>query len=122
MPPSGPVAAIKKETGDALRSVTGYDREEMEIKYIREDIGMKYTEDDLDRISQDLVLQNINREHFEDMFNAGRYECGMLHFEDAFILHFPRSDISGFVVSIDTESDIDLNSVVETCQRYIEGE
>lgn len=110
------VDALRKEAGDALRSVGEYDRQEKEILYILEDVETIYSQEEVDNIFDDLALQGLSRRHLEDLFDAGSLTCAMFKFDDALMFHFPETDYTGLFVTVDTGSDLDLESFVETCK------
>jgi hypothetical protein len=113
------VTTLKEETNDGLRCVGEYNGDEYEIEYLRQDIEAAYENEEIEEVLQDLILQNMNREYLEDLFNAGKFECGMFRFEDALMFHFVDPEFVGAFVTIDTGSEIIIDSFVETCKTHL---
>lgn len=113
---------LQEDVGDALRVVATHDGQEYEFQYRRQDITEGYTPDEFQRIFDDLILEGMEREYFEQLFHVGALECGAWGFEEAAIFYFPAEDYSGLVVSVDRDGPIDIDGLIETCKdAVVEG-
>jgi hypothetical protein len=110
-----PVEELRAVAGDALRSVARYDRDEVELLYERDDVARKPRV--IDRIRDELVMQELGREYLEDLFGVGRWNCTMHRFDDAVCVHFADGDFTGTFVSVDADADVDLLAVGDACNR-----
>ena len=111
--PSDPVATLRTVAGDALRAVAAYDRDGFDLLYERADVSEKETA--IDRIHEELVLQELGREYIEQLFGVGRWHCTMHSFERATCVHYAEGEFSGVFVSVDSGADIDLEEVAAAC-------
>lgn len=107
---------LQDRVGDALRVVATHDQQSYEFHYQREDVGERYSDDEFRDIFNDLVLQGLSREYFEQLFHVGAMECGAWGFEEAVIFYFPGEEHTGLVVSVDRDGPIDVDGLIETCK------
>jgi len=112
---SVPLEVLRAETNGSLRAVAAYDRDGIELVFERDDVAEKRTA--IDRIHEELVLQEIGREYLENLFRVGRWHCTMHRFEQAICLHAANSKYSGVFVSVDTGSDVNLERLADICHR-----
>lgn len=68
---------------------------------------------------KELILEGIAREYLESLFHAGRLEATTYVFQGAIIFHIVIDEVSGFVASIDRDSDVDFEWVVATVEAGI---
>ncbi|RMB24003.1 hypothetical protein [Haloplanus aerogenes] len=110
-----PVETLKMATNGSLRAVAAYDRDGIEVVFERDDVVQKETA--IDRIHEELVLQEIGREYLENLFRVGRWHCTMHRFEQAICLHAANGEYSGVFVSVDTGADVNLERVADICHE-----
>lgn len=110
---SDPVAALRDVAGEALRAVAAYDRNGLDLRYERDDVAEKETA--IDRIHDELVLQELGREYLEQLFGVGRWHCTMHRFEQATCVHYAEGEFSGVFVSVDSGANVDLEQVADAC-------
>lgn len=72
-----------------------------------------------DDVHDDLVLQRIGTGHLEDLFRAGELQCSMHRFETLTAFHFVAEQYTGLFVSVDSESDVPLATLAETCENHL---
>lgn len=106
---SDPVPALRAVAGNALRAVALYDQEGFELRYERDDVSQKETA--IDRIHEELVLQELGREYLERLFGVGRWHCTMHRFDRATCVHYAEGDF----VSVDSGADVDLEELADAC-------
>ncbi|WP_251343688.1 hypothetical protein [Haloplanus halophilus] len=110
------VERLEEVAGPALRAVARYDRDGIEITYERPDVAEKETV--IERIHDELVLQELGREYLEHLFQVGRWHCTMHRFERAVCIHYARGEFSGAFVSIDSGADVDLDRIADACHQH----
>lgn len=114
------VEPIRELVGDDLRAVVHYhDDREYDYLYTREDIDDSYTEERLDKIIDDFVLRGFGSEYVEDLFLAGPLRSTIYALDEAFVCHFVKNDLEGLVVSVDTDTDSDLDRVIDRCEARL---
>lgn len=114
MPPSHPLVRELSETvGDALRCVATYEASEYEIIYIRPDVETRYSTDEIERIYDDLVLQNVGADFVQGLFHAGPLRCSILGFERATVFHVVGEPYGGLLVSVDADTAVELPAFLE---------
>jgi len=64
--------------------------------------------DAIDRIREELVLQELGRESLEQRFAVGRWHCTMHSFDRATCIHYTEGEFSVALVSVDSGADVDL--------------
>jgi hypothetical protein len=110
---------LQDVVGDSLRVVATHAQHDYAFHFQREDIRAGYTDDEFQRIFDDLVLEGMERQHFEGLFHVGQLECGAWGFEEAAVFYFPSMEYSGLVVSVDRDGPIDLDGLIEVCTAGI---
>lgn len=108
-----PVEDLKTATNGSLRAVAAYDRDGIEILFERDDVAQKETA--IDRIHEELVLQEVGREYLESLFQVGKWHCTMHRFEQAICLHVAKGAFSGTFVSVDTGANVNLERLADIC-------
>lgn len=108
--------ALGDTVGDSLRVVATHEERDYEFHFRRQDVSDRYTAEEFQRIFDDLVLEGMEREYFEQLFHVGPLECGAWGFRDAVILYFPAESHSGLVVSVDRDGPIDIDGITRTCK------
>ena len=108
-----PVPTLRDVAGEALRAVAAYDRDGLELLYERDDVSQKETA--IDRIHEELVLQELGREYLERLFGVGRWHCTMHRFDRATCVHYAEGEFSGVFVSVDSGADVDLERLADAC-------
>jgi hypothetical protein len=120
VPPTEPaiVPTLRDHVGDKLRVVAEYGPEEYRFLYHRDDIAEGYTEDEMAQIFRDLVLEGMARDHLEDVFHLGDFECGVMKFSGGTVFHFATGEYSGLAVSIDADAEFEFHAFVEDCRSW----
>lgn len=111
--PSDPVPSLRDVAGTSLRAVAAYDRDGLTLLYERDGVAEKETA--IDRIHEELVLQELGREYLEQLFSVGRWHCTMHRFEQATCIHYAEGEFSGVFVSVDSGANVDLERVADAC-------
>ena len=111
------VADLQKLVGDSLRVVAEYDRDGYDVQYVRDDVDDRLQER-ADAVHQNLVLEDISRDHLEDLFGAGGLRSTMHRFEDVTVFHFAEAEYCGLFVSIDSDADLSPASFTDACWKH----
>lgn len=112
------VERLQTRAGDALRCVATYDQNGYDVVYAREDVSGRIGQLAGD-VHSDIVLQEVGREHLENLFEAGSLHCSMHRFDDLTAFHFPEAEYRGLFVSIDSEADVPLASFADDCETHL---
>jgi hypothetical protein len=103
---------LQRRAGEYLRTVTVYDQEGYEIRYIRDDVDEAATREIVDEayggIQSGLQLTSVDDE-------LGKRYATVQVREMAVILHFPREGADGCFVSLDLEAGRQLIQFVTEC-------
>lgn len=110
-----PVKPLKAAADGALRAVAVYDRDGIDLVFERDDVAQKETA--IDRIHEELVLQEIGREYLENLFRVGRWHCTMHRFENAICLHAANGEYAGAFVSVDSGAGVNLERLADICHE-----
>lgn len=111
---------LQDVVGASLRVVATHAQQDYVFHYQREDVRAGYTEEEFQRIFDDLVLEGIEREYFEQLFHVGELDCGAWGFEEAAIFYFPSVEYAGLVVSVDRDGPVDIDELIEVCKAGID--
>jgi len=106
-------ADLRDHVGESLRSVARYDADGYEVLYLREDVDADYVSEELGEIYDDLVLSGLGTTRVESLFNAGDLECTVYGFEDASVFHVVSGRESGLVVSVDSDTAVNMAAFSE---------
>lgn len=113
------VSFMREQAGDSLRLVGLYNHETFNIQYVRPDLDRKFTEQDLREMATELRKESIERYHEEQAFTLGSLDATVRLFENAVIIHYPRGQISGTIVSLEREAGMQLSQFIEECRRQL---
>lgn len=116
------VAEMEAEVGDALRSVATYENQSYEMHYFREDVETDYTEVELARLYEQVEIEGMGYDHFQELFHTGRLEYAIYGFETALMFHFPTGAFSGLFVAIDRDVELNPQNVIESCTSILDRE
>ena len=103
--------------GDGLRTVATYDRGEYELQFIREDVGADYTDSEIANVYEQVEIEGMGYDHFEELFHVGDLECAMYGFESALMFQFPRDSFTGLFITVDRDVTINPDAVISVCTR-----
>lgn len=112
------VESIRERTGDGLRVVAVYDEEGFETVHVRDGLAARLEELG-GRIHRDLVLQGIGRQHVEGMFEAGRLQSTVQHFEELTAFYLSTGEYSGMFVSVDADVDLRVTTFTDLCMEHV---
>lgn len=114
----GLTQSLRELLGDHLRVVAEYDQDGYQAVYIREGIGDRVKQH-ADEVHNELVLQGIDRDHIEDLFDAGDLHCSMHRFEELTAFHFSRAEYGGLFVTVDTDIELNLERFIDTVNDHL---
>lgn len=117
--PSDFVTYMRKQAGDSLRLIGLYNHETFKIQCARPDLDRKFTEQDLQEMATELRKESIERYHEEQAFTLGSLDATVRLFENAVVIHYPRDQVSGTVVSLEREAGMQLSKFIEECRRQL---
>ena len=113
------ITFLKSEAGEYLRGVAAYNADGYETVYLRDDVRTKRFESEVDRMIDRLRQESRAREQrsfpFEDLNGIVR------SFSDGMVMHFPRAQERGTVITLDPEVARQLNTFMEQCLQRIEA-
>jgi len=113
------VRFLNNEAGDYLRGVAAYQSTDYEILYLRGDVRSERFEAEVDKMIERLRQESRTREQqsfpFDDLNGTVR------SFSDGMVMHFPRTQERGMVVTLEPEVARQLNTFMARCRRRIEG-
>jgi hypothetical protein len=112
---------LREELGESLRVVATHHERAYDFVYLRNDVEAKYSQGEFQKIFEDLVLEGMERNHFEQLFHIGALEGGAWGFEEAAVVYFPGEGYSGLVVSIDRNGPINIDRLIKLCRANIEN-
>ncbi|GAA0644614.1 DUF7522 family protein [Salarchaeum japonicum] len=115
------VERLRREFGDALRSVTRYDADGYEDLYVREDVESGYADDRMERIAEETRMEALQSTYLRDLFQPvhGDFECTARFFEDGIELNYTVSETRGFAVGLDRHAG-DADSVADRVERALD--
>jgi len=106
---------LHAEIGDSLRALSTYHEDEYELVYERADVSTKPRA--IDRIHQELIMEEMGTEYLEDVFDVGRLNCTMHCFEEAMCFHFVRGPMRGVFVAVDPDAILPMQRFVAVCSE-----
>lgn len=110
---------LKDQAGEYLRGVAVYTTDDYKIVYLRDDIRSPRFESEADAIITRIRQESRVREHrsfpFDDLRGTVRA------FGDAMVMHFPRTQERGTVITLDPGVARDLNTFMGGCLKRIEA-
>jgi hypothetical protein len=115
-PDGSVVDALRDEVGTALRSVSVYDEDDYEVRYLREDVETAYSPEQIEVIAREVRLSGLSKEYLDGLFDAGELECSLYGFEEAMMFHFVESDFDGLFVTVDRGVGVEPDALIETCK------
>lgn len=118
--PQDVVDRLSRKYGSALRAVATYDRDSYSLQYATEDVAEEYTPSDIERIYEDLVIQDLNHGFQENLFNdMGEVRGKFRIFEGGTVAHFwPTSDDDGLFVALDETVDPGARMLLNIAEEY----
>ena len=105
---------------DPVRVVATYSKDTYEIHYLSESIENNYTRQEMDKIHEDIVLQDIERSYQEKLFkDMGGIEGKVRMFEDGIVAHFYETDRdTGFFITLDASISPRVRTLYEIAEEY----
>lgn len=104
---------LKQEAGEYLRGVVSYEDDEYDIQYIRDDLRTRRLKSEVDKMID--RLQQELRPAERRAFPFGDVNSTVRSFEEAMVLHFPKTQGRGTVVTLDPEVARQLNTFIGSC-------
>jgi hypothetical protein len=111
------VRFLKREAGDNLRGVAAYQSTDYKVLYLRNDVQAKRFEDEVDEIIDRLRQESRVRE--QQAFPFDGLNGTVRSFSDAMVMHFPRTQERGTVITFDPEVARQLNTFMQRCLERI---
>lgn len=110
---------LKEQAGDYLRGVAIYDADNYDSLYVRDDVQAEHFEDEIDRMIDRLREESRARELRDFPFDE--LNGTVRSFGDALVMHFPRPQERGTVITLDPEVARDLNTFMSQCLQRIKA-
>lgn len=111
------LSLVRDYFGPSLQTVTAFNTDGYAPLYFRDDVEALYSDPELDQIFNELVLEGLGAEYFQELFHAGDLVCTMRVFEESVMFLFIDDDQSGAFVTADPETDADVLDFI----REVEG-
>lgn len=110
---SVPLERMKETAGGSLRAVAQYDQDSYSVVYERADVAQK--PEAIGDMHEKLIIDGLGVEYLESIFQVGELQCTMHRFEEAVCMHFTQGDARGLFVSVDADSDVQLEAFADLC-------
>lgn len=110
---------LEKKAGEYHRGTVRYDEADTDVLHLREDVRETRLMSQIDR-----MLKRIRPESSPSevrSFPFGELNATVRLFEEAIIIHFPRGNDRGIIVSLEPETARNLNTFVGECEKRIRG-
>lgn len=104
--------------GESLRSVTAYDEDGLDVRYMRDDVASLYDEGDFGRVFRTLRLEAMNRPTQESLFVHDELLCTYRVFDGATEINVATSETTGYLVSVDEDATV---AVRQTTDRLLDA-
>jgi hypothetical protein len=100
--------------------VATYTKDTYKVHYLSPSVEERYTEEEVERIHEDVVLQDIERSYQERMLKGmGEIEGKVRMFEDGIVAHFYEVDKDmGFFISVDDSISPRVKTLYEIAEEY----
>ncbi|MFB6161099.1 MAG: hypothetical protein ABEJ61_07980 [Haloferacaceae archaeon] len=109
------VTFLRQKARTSLRAVVRYDAEGFEVLHARDDVGTRYEPVEVaDAIERHRASETVDRRH-ESVLRAGAHGATLRVYEEAVVVHLPRTDRYGAVVSLDPGAAANCLSFVQAC-------
>ncbi|AEN07770.1 hypothetical protein Halar_0533 (plasmid) [halophilic archaeon DL31] len=109
---------LERKAGEYHRGTVRYDGNETDILHLREDVREERLTSQIDRMLSRLRPESSPKE--ERSFPFGDLNATVRLFQEAIILHFPRGNNRGIVVSLEPETARDLNTFIGECSNLLQ--
>jgi len=115
------VDRLRREFGDALRSVTHYSADGYEDLYVRDDVESGYADDRMERIAEETRMEALQSTYLRDLFKPvhGDFECTVRFFADGVEINYTVSETRGFAVGLDRDIG-GTDSVADRAERALD--
>lgn len=104
---------LQKTAGEYLRGIVSYNGNEYDIQYIRDDLRTRRLKSEVDKIIDRLRRESRSGER--QAFPFGEVNGTVRSFEEAMVMHFPKTQGRGIVVTLDPEVARQLNTFIGAC-------
>ncbi|MEE6210003.1 hypothetical protein U3A55_07540 [Salarchaeum sp. III] len=114
------VDRLRREFGDALRSVTHYDADGYRDLYVRDDVDSRYDDDRMERIAEETRMEALQSTYLRDLFRPvhGDFECTARFFAEGVEINYTVSETRGFAIGLDRDIG-DADSVADRAERAL---
>ena len=114
------VDALCEEYGSAVRAIATYDHDDYTLLYAGETVHDEYTPIDVERIYDDLVIQDFNHGFQEELFgDMGAVRGKFRLFAGGTVAHFwPTDDDAGLFVAFDDSADPGARTLLDIVEEY----
>jgi len=109
--------ALRAEVGDDLRIVGEYTADGYEVSYARADVESKVMGEMAEQVHGECVLHGINSDYLEDLFELGELRTTAHRFRGGTVYHCVRSDLTGVIVSVESDADLGIDRFEAICSR-----
>jgi hypothetical protein len=110
---------LKDEVGEYLRGIVVYDGSEYDIRHIRDDLRTQRLKSEVDAMIE--RLRRESRPAERRAFPFGAVNGSVRSFEEAMVMHFPRTQGRGTIVTLDPAVARQLNTFIGSCLSRTDG-
>jgi thiamine monophosphate kinase len=109
-------SALREHAGERLRGIAVYNGDEYELLFLRKDVQQTRIKAEVDDMV--VYLQRHSHAKEEAAFPFGTHRASTQFFDDAVVIHVPRGNQEGIVVTLDHGSDGPLAGLVHACLEW----
>jgi hypothetical protein len=104
-------------TGRQFRGAVEYDEADTEVLYLRDDVREERIVGEIHRMLERLRPESSLEA--SESFPFGALRASVRIFEDAVLLHFPRSENEGLIVSLEPEAAGNITTFIGECEMRL---
>lgn len=109
---------LNTRAGKLHRATVLYEGTDITSLYIRDDLDEEQLQSKFSTIVNRILPESTEEEDIA-FSHLGELEASVRVFNEAVVLHFPRSDGRGVIVSLEATAARELNTFIVECQRRL---
>ncbi|WP_336022822.1 hypothetical protein [Halobellus salinisoli] len=108
---------LERKAGEYHRGTVRYDGNDTDVLHLRDDVKETRLTSQIDRMLKRIRPESSPQE--ERSFPFGELNATVRLFQEAIIIHFPRGNDRGILVSLEPETARDLSTFIGECEKLI---
>jgi hypothetical protein len=109
---------LSDSAGSFVRCAARYDELDVDILYMKPAVKALYSEREIQRIA-DAMRAEPRQSEMEGLLEMGQFNCSLWGFQDGIVLHFPKGERSGTVITLEAGIASQFNEFAEECAARI---